>query len=306
MIKIITYCIVYFFSLSITASQISSEEVVIKNDSIELPGTLTFSGKKSPLIIWIHGSGNIDRNGNQGNVIKANYIKQFRDAVNQEGIAFFSYDKSTSNKNNFKFLEGIVFTDFVSDAQKVINHFKNDHRFSEIILAGHSQGSLIAMLASKNIDKFISIAGPGESIDKTMVKQITNQNANLGKYAAKHFKELKETGDIKVINPFLVSIFSKPNFAFLKSWAAFDPSEEIKKITVPTLIINGTKDLQVTVEDAKKLSQSKNNATLVIIDNMNHVLKNIEIDADNMKSYYAAEYPLSKELITTVVAFIKK
>ena len=39
---------------------------------------------------------------------------------------------------------------------------------------------------------------------------------------------------------------------------------------------------------------------------MNHVLKNIEKDSDNMNSYYSAEFKLSTELITTIVDFLKK
>jgi pimeloyl-ACP methyl ester carboxylesterase len=274
------YLFLLIFSVSYGQSKVTSEEILIQNDSIELPGTLTFTNTKTPLVIWVHGSGNVDRNGNQGAIVKANYIKQFRDEINKNNIAFFSFDKRTSNPKNFKFLKGIVFTGFVNDVEKVIAHFKDDKRFSEIILVGHSQGSLIAMLASKNATKYISISGPGESIDKTMVKQITAQNALLGKAAAAQFKELKETGDIKNVNPFLISIFSKANLPFLKSWASYDPTEEIKKLTIPALIINGTKDLQVKIEDAIALQKAKPSSELVLIENMNHLLKNIEKDAE--------------------------
>jgi len=302
----LAFLIVCMSHLTFGQVKVTFEEVLIKNDSIELPGTLSFLKTRIPLIIWVHGSGNVDRNGNQGAIVKANYIKQIRDEINKNNIAFFSFDKRTSNPKNFKFLKGIVFTDFVTDVEKVISHFKKDTRFSKIILVGHSQGSLIAMLASKNVTKYISLSGPGESIDKTMVKQITAQNALLGEATAAHFKELKETGDIKEVNPFLISIFSKPNLPFLKSWASYNPTEEIKKLTIPALIVNGTKDLQVKVEDADALHNAKSSSELVIIENMNHVLKNIEKDTDNMKSYYTADFPISKKLITTIAAFIKK
>lgn len=301
------YIFLLVWSFTNGQSKVISEEIIIQNDSIELPGTLTFTNTKTPLVIWVHGSGNVDRNGNQAGVnVNANYIKQFRDEINQENIAFFSYDKRTANPKNFKFLKGIVFTDFVNDVEKVIEHFKNDNRFSEIILIGHSQGSLIAMLASKNASKYISIAGPGESIDKTMIKQITAQNPLLGKATEEHFKELKETGEIKNVNPLLISIFSKPNLAFFRSWTALNPTEEIKKLTIPVLIINGTKDLQVKIEDANALYKAKPSSQLVIIENMNHVLKNIEKDADNRSSYYSPDFTISKKLVTTIVAFIKK
>lgn len=295
------YIFLLVSSIAFGQSKITSEEILIKNGEIELPGTLTFSKAKSPLVIWVHGSGGVDRNGNQ-----PQYIKQFRDEINKNNIAFFSYDKRTSNRKNAQFLKGITFNDFIDDVKKVINNFKNDKRFSEIILVGHSQGSLIAMLSLKNVSKYISLAGPGEAIDKTLVKQVTAQSAPLGETTAAHFKELKETGAIKEVNPFLVSIFSKPNWAFLNSWAKLNPIEEIKKVNIPTLIINGTKDLQVKVEDANALHKAKPSAKLVIIENMNHVLKTIEKDADNMKSYTTPDFPISTKLITTVVAFIKK
>lgn len=300
------YIALFLSSISF-GQQVISEEVLIKNDSIELPGTLTYSKENTPLIIWIHGSGNVDRNGNQAGVnIRANYIKQFRDSINKHNIAFFSYDKRSSNKKNFKHLKGTLFKDFVEDANKVIVHFKNDTRFSEIILIGHSQGSLVAMLASKDIDKYISLAGPSDSFDKAIVRQITKQSPVFGEAAKAHFKELLETGTIKEVNPLLVSVFAKQNLDFIKNYTKYNPSEEIKKLTVPILIINGTKDLQVKVEDAQSLHKAAQTSKLVIIKNMNHVLKNIEKDSDNMNSYYSAEFKLSTELITTIVAFLKK
>jgi fermentation-respiration switch protein FrsA (DUF1100 family) len=296
------YLFLFIWSFTNGQSKITSEEILIKNDVIELPGTLTFSKTKTPLIIWVHGSGGVDRNGNQ-----PQYIKQFRGEINKENIAFFSYDKRTVNLKNVASLKkGVLVKDFISDIKKVVNHFKNDKRFTEIILAGHSQGSLIAMKALQNVDKYISIAGAGETIDKTLIRQVTAQSAEFGKLTEKYFKELKETGEIKVVDPNLLSLFAKPNQPFFASWVALNPIEEIKKVTIPTLIINGTKDIQVKVEDANALHKAKPNAQLVIIKNMNHVLKNIEVDTDNMKSYYSADFPISSELITTVVAFIKK
>lgn len=301
MIRVIIYLIVYLSGISIAIAQIKSEEITIKNDSIELPGTLTFSEENTPLIIWVHGSGPVDRNGNQ-----PNYIQQFREVVNKENIAFFSFDKRTANKNNREYLKGTKFTDLALDVDAIVNHFKKDKRFTKITLIGHSQGSLIAMLASKNIDKYISLAGAGETIDKTIIKQIGKNNPTLGKAAQQQFDTLKAKGKIETVNPFLMSIFAKQNQDFLYDWMQINPTEEIKKITIPTLIINGDKDLQVKIEDAQNLKKAKPNAKLVIIKNMNHVLKNIEKDEDNMASYYSANFPLSEKLITTIVEFVKK
>ncbi|MFT6192803.1 MAG: pimeloyl-ACP methyl ester carboxylesterase [Polaribacter sp.] len=307
MIRILTYLIISIFTITISLAQVKSEEININNQAIQLPGTLTYPAENIPLLIWVHGSGPVNRNGNQpAQNVKANYIKQFRDAVNKENIAFFSYDKRTANSKNREFLKDTQAKDFAFDVEEVVNHFKKDKRFSEIILVGHSQGSLIAMLALDKVDKYISIAGAGETVDKTIVKQLTAQSADFGKIAAGHFKELKETGKVEDVNPNLLSIFAKPNQSFWNSWMQLDPVKEMKKIKIPVLIINGDKDIQVKIENANALHSANKASELVIIKNMNHVLKDIQQEEDNIKSYYSAEYPISKELIKTILEFVKQ
>lgn len=307
MIKFITYLVISIFGITMSLAQVKSEEININNQAIQLPGTLTYSAENTPLLIWVHGSGPVNRNGNQpAQNVKANYIKQFRDAVNKENIAFFSYDKRTANSKNREFLKDTQAKDFAFDVEEVVNHFKKDKRFSDIILVGHSQGSLIAMLALDKVDKYISIAGAGETVDKTIVKQLTAQSADFGKIAADHFKELQETGKVEDVNPNLLSIFAKPNQSFWNSWMQLDPVKEIKKVKIPVLIINGDKDIQVKIENANALHAANLASKLVIIKNMNHVLKDIQKEEDNIKSYYSAEYPISKELIQTILKFVKQ
>ena len=302
MIRLITYLIVVSISFATSFAQVKSEEILIKNEGIELPGTLTFSEEKIPLIIWVHGSGGVNRDGNQ-----SQSIKQFRDSINKQSIAFFSYDKRTSNPKNAVFIkDGVLFSDFVFDAQEVINYFKEDKRFTEIILIGHSQGSLVAMRALENVDKFISLAGAGQQIDNIFIRQLSAQNPLLKKPLKDHFKELKETGKIKEVNANLAPLFSKIMQPFWLSWIKLNPVEEIKKVTIPTLIINGDKDLQVLISDAEALKKAKPDAKYVIIKNMNHPLKDIQKFEDNIKSTYAANYPLSKQLISVISEFVKK
>lgn len=299
-----------FYSIAYAQNEIISEDYNLSNDSIKLPGTLTYNNnlKKQPLVIYVHGSGNVDRDGNQGGAIKANYIKQLSEELNKNGIAFYRYDKRTSTQENMKFImQGITLLDFVDDVKVVIDEFKDDERFSTITLIGHSQGSLVGMLAlSGVIDKYVSLAGPSASIDETIILQLRKQRGDsIANIAASHFKELKNTGTIKNVNPMLYQIFNPQNQPFFKSWIKYNPQAEIKTIDIPILIINGAKDLQVTVEDAKALHQANPSSKLVIIEEMNHVLKNIEKDEDNLKSYSSPNFSISDELINVLTNFIK-
>tara|TARA_R100001377_G_scaffold85175_2_gene70651 strand:+ start:471 stop:1406 length:936 start_codon:yes stop_codon:yes gene_type:complete len=310
--KKINLLLVLLFACQFIVAQklITSEEVMLKNDSIILPGTLTYNKelKQQPLVIFIHGSGNVDRNGNQLGLANANYIRQLADSLNQRDIAFYRYDKRSANWLNLRFMmKDLNFVRFVDDAKIAINNFKDDKRFSNITLIGHSQGSLVAMLASTDyVDKYVSLAGPADPIDVIMVKQLKIQNDTLGIKAEVHFKELKDSGTIEDVDPKLISVFAKPNQPFFKTWMAYNPSEEIKKLTIPILILNGDKDLQVFESDAKGLHQANPKSELVIIPNMNHVLKRINLDEDNEKSYKSPDYPLSEILINTLETFIKK
>jgi len=301
MIRIIFYVSFVILSVVNSFAQLKTEELNLNNGVIQLPGTLTYTVEKSPLLIWVHGSGGVDRNGSP-----ANYIQQFREAINKENIAFFSFDKRTSNPKNASFLTDILIDDFISDVEVVIAHFKDDARFTSIILVGHSQGSLLAMTASKNADKYISVAGAGESIDKTIIRQVTNQNALFGEITAQHFKELRETGGIKEVNPNLLSLFAPQNLLFMSSWIEINPVDEIKKVNIPTLIIQGDKDIQVQILDAHNLSKAKPDAQFVIIKDMNHVLKTIEKDEDNLSSYVSDKFPISEEFIKVITNFVLK
>jgi pimeloyl-ACP methyl ester carboxylesterase len=298
----------------ITSAQdtITSEDILVKNDSIQLPGTLTYNPelKSQPLVIFVHGSGNVDRNGNQAMMnVNANYIKMLNDSLVLKDIAFYRFDKRTATQSNLKFIKSdMTFEEFVEDINLILDQFKDDKRFSSITLIGHSQGSLVAMLADlAHVDKYISIAGPSESVDKTMVNQVKQQNDEaIANIVDSHFKELSEKGSIENVNPMLLSLFNKPTQPFMLSWMKYKPAEEIKKLKLPILILNGSKDLQVTITEAEDLHKANPNSKLVIIDNMNHVLKTINNDEDNLASYMSADYKLSEELVDVIETFIKQ
>ena len=301
----------FCFAITYSQEHVMSEEILVMNDSIQLPGTLTFNPdlEEQPLVIFVSGSGNPDRNGNQPQFgVNGNYIKQFAEALNNKNIAFFRYDKRNVTPSNIKFiLESYEFNDLVKDVSAIIDQFKNDKRFSSITLIGHSQGSLVSMMAvNEHIDKYISLAGLGESAGKTIVRQYNAQSPELAKLVEAHLEELKSTGTIQEVNPMLMNLFAKQNHQFLKSYVELDPTEEVKSLSIPILILNGTKDIQVEVKDAQNLHEASPNSELVIIDKMNHVLKTIEKDENNLASYMSPDFPLSEELVNTVETFIKK
>ena len=277
-----------------------------------LKGTLLkpLNKKSFPLVILIAGSGPTDRDGNQKH-LKTNSLKLLAERLSKENIATFRYDKrilAEIMNGAFK-EEKVSFDGFIEDAKLVVNYFKRNPQYTNIFIAGHSQGSLVGMVAAQeHVAGFISLAGAGQPIDKVLTHQIENTAPTLvaaAKEALEKLKKGKKTNNYPVQ---LEPIFRKSVQPFMISWIQYNPYEEIKKLKVPVLIINGDKDLQVPIEEAEKLKEAHPEADLKIIKNMNHVLKNIDGDGKidtKAISYSNPDVPLSEDLVTALLAFIK-
>ena len=105
----------------------------------------------------------------------------------------------------------------------------------------------------------------------------------------------------------LNSLFRPSVQPYLISWFKYDPVEEIAKIDVPVLIIQGDRDLQITVDDAKQLHMGNPNSKLAIVQGMNHVLKDVPEDREgNLKTYNDSNLPLNKQFVKELVRFINE
>jgi pimeloyl-ACP methyl ester carboxylesterase len=288
-----------------TAQNFSATELSINR---HVDGTLlTPDGiEQPPLVIFIAGSGPTDRNGNQA-LMKNNMLKKLAESLSERGIATFRYDKRVVKQLRTRNLDkNIRFDDFVTDAKSVINHFKST--YSNLIVAGHSQGSLVGLLTlDAGANGFISLAGAANSIDQIILEQIS-KSAPFFTADTKRVLDLLKSGQTTTdFPPALSSIFNLDLQPFMSNWMQYNPKDLIKKLEIPVLIINGTKDLQVAITEAQQLKEAKEEAQLEIIENMNHLL--FEINGDdlvNSKSYNDNSYAVMPKVIEIMTAFIKK
>ncbi|MCF8284728.1 MAG: lysophospholipase [Sphingobacteriales bacterium] len=264
--------------------------------------------ENSTLAIIIAGSGPTDANGNNP-FLKSYTYKYLAEELGRHGISSVRYDKrgiGNSQKAGPKESD-LRFDMYVNDANTIVNAMTN---YKRIIIIGHSEGSLIGMMvAARNpyVSKFISIAGPGRSADLVLKEQFKDQPEEVNTMAVPMIDSLKAGLTVTNVPPFLKSVFRKSVQGYMMSWFKYDPQIEIKKVKVPILIIQGTKDLQVQVLDAQQLYLANTTATLKVIDNMNHVMRIIESEekSENFKAYNNPRLPLSGELLKLVVEFSK-
>ncbi len=295
-----------FFSLTFSQDVSYSETNISISKWVDGSLMVPKSGSDDIAII-IGGSGPIDRDGNQ-NFLKTNNLKKLAVQLANNDIATFRYDKRIVKQIKMNTIDpNIKFDDFVSDAIDVVKYFKTKKEYKNIYIIGHSQGSLIGMLAAEdNVDGFISLAGAGQSIDAVIIEQVQKTAPMFTEDTKRIFDILRSGTTTTDYPPALNSIFDPSVQKFMMSWMKFDPAVIIKDLKIPVLIINGTKDLQVETAEAELLHKGNEGSELKLIEKMNHVLFIIEGDTqENAKSYNDHNRKISKELIKDIVAFIK-
>ncbi len=283
-------------------------QVILQTATGQIFGTLTLPKKytKMPVALIISGSGPTDRDCNNP-MMKCDAYKKLAYGLAENNIASLRYDKRgiAGSKAAGKSEADLRFDDYVNDAIEWIKLLKQDMRFSEITVIGHSEGSLIGMIAAGNADKFISIAGVGQTADKTLKEQLSVQPKEVQDIAFPVIDSLVKGKTVASVDPKLNSLFRPSVQPYLISWFKYDPQTEIQKLGIPLLIVQGTNDIQVGVEDAKRLSRANPNSKLVLILNMNHILRTVVGDRQaNIATYSNPALPLATGLVGDLSGFI--
>lgn len=266
-----------------------------------------------PLMVVIAGSGPTDRNGNSIALPgKNNSLKMLAEDLAVNGVATIRYDKRGVGKNASLAgkEEDLRFDQYIDDAAAWVQFAKNDKRFSKIGIIGHSEGSLIGMVASQKVDTdvFISIAGAGRPIDQILLEQLKAQlPANLMEESTDILEKLKQGEQVKTISQELQSVFRSSVQPYMISWLKYDPAEQLQKLNGPVLIVNGNLDIQVPVKDAELLHQTKKDSEILIVDKMNHILKEAPADREgNIATYSNPNLPLANGLVDGIVDFLQE
>jgi uncharacterized protein len=303
--------LVNFLSTAYSQDIFAGEEIEIPINGGILSATLSAPEGARTVVILHAGSGPTDRDGNQAQM-KNNSLKQLSDQLNEKGLATFRYDKRGIGKSTLQELkeENVSVDTFVTDLRLWIAELENTGNYDHIYLAGHSEGALISTLAAQNnpaIKGLISIAGTGRPAGQLLKDQLKSQPQFVLDAASPIIDELMAGNKVDSVPVFLNSIFRKSVQPYIISWFKYDPSEEIGKLQIPTLIIQGGTDMQVHEEDAKLLDQAALKSELLIIPDMNHVLKETEFTTlmEQMKIYSDPEAPLHNELVEKIISFIK-
>lgn len=294
------------------------KEQPVTYETVKIPvkdGDLTVALQKaskepSPVVLILAGSGPTDKDGNSALAGKNDSLKMLAEGLANEGIASVRYDKRGigDNKSLSTKEEDMSIDHYVDDAVQVINTLLANKAYSSVHIIGHSEGSLIGLLAAQktNVESFVSIAGTGRPIDEVLLEQLKGQlSPQLLKESTDILASLKKGELVKNVSPDLQALFRSSVQPYMMSWLKYNPASELAKVNSRVLLVQGTNDLQVTATDAEALKKSKQDAELLYMDGMNHVLKDAPADrAGNLATYSDPSLPLHKELLPAIQQFI--
>ncbi|NLY67983.1 MAG: alpha/beta hydrolase [Tissierellia bacterium] len=291
----------------------TEEEYNLKVDKGEISGTLMKpkNVEGSTVALIIAGSGPTDRNGNNPSAGENNSLKMIAEALAREGIFSVRFDKRGIGESRYLVdkEEDLIFEDYINDVIAWVEKLREDNRFEKVVVIGHSEGALIGAAAVNNtdVDGFVSIAGAGYPAYQTLERQLKAESEEVFQLCKPIMDELMKGNLVENVPEGLYTLFRPSVQPYLISWFKYDPVEEMSKIEKPVLIIQGNNDIQITVDDANRLHEGNPASKLVIIEGMNHILKDAPKDRDkNIATYNNPTLPLNEKFVEELIKFIKE
>lgn len=293
--------------------EVHTNDYKIKSGTIDLKGTLLDAENSKVLVVFIHGSGPNDRDETIG---PNKPFKDMADAFQKEGIASYRFDKrTTSNPETFS-NEATFDDEVINDIVNIVAHFRSNEKYKnhKIILLGHSLGAYLMprILSLVKVDKAVMMAGNARDLDEVVLEQYvylnsldpSKVNSEEVENVSKKVKFLRSTAfDLKAANNQLPLGISAQYWQALLN---YKPQAEIKKVTIPLLVLNGERDYQVTMKEfslwKKALKNTK--AQFISYPKLNHLF--IAGEGKPNPDEYNVKGEVDKKAVQDIVSFCKQ
>ncbi|AEA70577.1 Conserved hypothetical protein; putative exported protein [Pseudomonas brassicacearum subsp. brassicacearum NFM421] len=314
MLKLLALSLTLFTGLfcGLAQATVLQRPISLDTGNGELFGSLLLpkSDTPVPVVLIISGSGPTDRDGNNPDGGRNDSLKRLAWVLAKHNIASVRYDKrgvaaslaATPDERNLS-VEA-----YVADALAWSHKLAADPRLGPLILLGHSEGALIASLAAPqaNAAAVISLSGSARPIDQVLRQQLSNRLPPPLMLRSNELLDSLKAGRLDDNVPAQLQVIFRPSVQpYLISLFRQDPAQAFAALKMPALIIQGSSDIQVSVDDARQLKAAKPDAELALIEGMNHVMRIVPNDVKRqLASYKDPNLPLAAELGSRILRFI--
>jgi pimeloyl-ACP methyl ester carboxylesterase len=288
----------------------------IEGPSGALQGTLASpdGGPKASVAIIIPGSGPTDRDGNNPLGVTAGMYRLLAEALAAKGVSTVRIDKRGMFGSSAAAADAdnVRMADYAADVSAWRIEARKRSSARCVWLIGHSEGSLVALIAAQQPDGIcglILVAGAGRKMGDILREQLKANPANapILPQALAAISEL-EAGrhiDVSSMHPALAALFRPSVQGFLIDQMSYDPTQLLARYTGPVLILQGTTDLQVSMQDAQRLAGARPGVTMVALEGVNHILKIAPADpAANFATYGNSALPIAPSIVEAIMTFL--
>jgi uncharacterized protein len=284
-----------------------AEETKIRVGAIDAVLTTPPDVERPPVAILIAGSGSTDHDGN-GPQIKPATLKKLSEQLVVRKIATLRYDKRGAGgwKPEFGRPEDFRFKDYVDDAAALVNYLRSSGKFSQVILVGHSEGGLVAILTARRVpvDRLALLVTAARRQGDLLKAQLERKQIPPD-VLQPIVKAIDAIMAGQIVDPPPQGLAIAPSMQpGIASAFTEDPIDPLKLIERPTLIIGGGRDRQVARLDFVALSAASPLAKTLWLPDMNHVLVDVTDENDDLAAYNQPERALDTVLIDSVANFI--
>jgi uncharacterized protein len=301
--RLLTLAIISLFG---TVTGASAGETRIRVGNIDAVLTMPADVERPPVALLIAGSGSTDHDGN-GPQARPATLKKLAEQLAQRKIATLRYDKRGAGgwKPEFGRPEDFRFKDYVDDAVALVNYLHSG-KFSRIVVVGHSEGGLVAILAARqvSIDRLVLLVTAARR-QGDLVKAQLERKQIPADILQPILKAIDDIMAGQIVDPPPRGLSIPPSMQpSLASAFTIDPVDPLKAIDRPILIVGGGRDLQVARLDFIALATASPMAKTLWFPDMNHVLVDVSDPDDNLAAYDQPARPLDAALVDGVAAFI--
>lgn len=280
-----------------------------------LAGTLLRAPAQGPVVLVVPGSGPTDRDGNSPLGVRASTCRLLAEGLAARGISTVRIDKRGlfASAGAVRDANAVTIADYARDVRAWVAAARAETGAACVWVLGHSEGGLVALAAGEAADirGLVLAASPGRPLGAILREQFSANPANapiLGEtLAAISALEAGRRPDVARMHPALRPVFGPKVQDFLLDAVAIDPARLIAANAKPILIVQGERDLQVSVADAERLKAASPQAELVLLPQANHVLKAVGAADDraaNLATYGDPGLPLAPGVVDAVARFV--